>query len=38
MNERVIAVKEGKLKYFQLFATSVGKQWDSYEKLNPIYE
>lgn len=38
ISQRVISLKEDKLKFFELYAISIGKQWDSYEKLNPVYE
>lgn len=36
--ERVLKVKDGELMYFEIYATSVGKQWDTYSNLNPIYK
>ena len=30
-------MKDDKLKYFEVYGTSVGKQWDSHANLNPIY-
>lgn len=36
--DKVIIMKDGKLKFFELQVNSIGKQWDSYEHLNPVYE
>lgn len=38
MTERMLVLKEGKIKFMEIKAVSVGKQWDSYENLNPVYE
>ena len=35
--ERVISYKKDKLVYFEVYGTSIGKQWDSHANLNPIY-
>ena len=34
----MLVMKEGRIKFMEIKATSVGKQWDSYENLNPVYE
>lgn len=36
-HDKIIIMKDGKLKFFELMVNSIGKQWDSYEHLNPIY-
>lgn len=34
----MLVLKNDRVKFMEFKATSIGKQWDSYENLNPVYE